>query len=168
MPLGLRWRSTSASSFFKQGGKFAVQIWREPQLVESQGADSGLEDADHGLFAVNRWKGVDAQVNTILILTLENGALLRNVETIGEQLRHNLEPGDDVGRQLALERKDGLEHAVKAIADLEGMLRRLEVNVACRAFHGVGKNAVHQPAYGNRRVLGEDKSVASSSFCKAV
>ena len=59
-----------------------------------------------------------------------NPALLRDVVAVGQQIGQHLEPGDDVGRRLAAQRRDRLEHAVDPPPELEPVRDRLEMDVA--------------------------------------
>ena len=71
-------------------------------------------------------------------LPIRQPAFLRHVLPIGEQLRHHFEPGDDVGGQLPAQERDFLQHAVKAKADFEHIVRRLEMDVAGGDAHRLG------------------------------
>ena len=55
---------------------------------------------------------------------------LGDVGPIGQELGQNLEPGDDVGRDLRRQERDRLQYPIDSPAQLKPVAAGLEVNVA--------------------------------------
>ena len=74
-----------------------------------------------------------------------NAALLRPIGLIGQKLRLNLQPGQDVGRQLRGETRRRQQHAVHAKLQFQALGGRLQMKIA-RADRATGRqHAVDHP-----------------------
>ena len=74
-----------------------------------------------------------------------DAAVLRQAALGDVELRHDLDARDDRGLQPARRRLDVVQHAVDAVADLELVLERLDVDVGRALLDGAVDEHVHQP-----------------------
>ena len=102
-----------------------------------------LEDADGEVLAVHAGDRGEAQVDGLAAGGLEAGAAVLRQPPLGDvEVAHDLEAADDAGLQLLGELAHLVQHAVDAAADVERVLRRLEVDVG----------RVHAGRVGEQRV----------------
>ena len=91
-----------------------------------------VEDAEHGVFAVNRGHDGNAEVDGALRIAVlhPEAAVLRNAALGDVQLAHDLDTRNDGGVMLLADRRHGLrEHAVDAELDAHRIVASLDVNV---------------------------------------
>ena len=101
--------------------------------------DAGaVEDAQHDALAVQRRQGRDAQVDLLAHHPQLDAAVLRQAALGDVELGHDLDARDDRGLQPARRRLDVVEHAVDAVADLDLVLERLDVDVRCPLLDAPG------------------------------
>jgi hypothetical protein len=135
-----------AGAFPQQRPQGVVQFRGEPELLQVWRPGRGVEDADCGPFPVDGREGADAHVHAVAAEGLQEAALLWDVKAVGQQFRQDLEPGDHVRGQLAVQGGHAVQHAVQAVTHLDGPVGRLDVDVAGLPADGVGQDQVHQAA----------------------
>ena len=104
-----------------------AHVGGEAELVQVEQTGRRVEHADDSALAVDRREGADAAVGAA---GRAGAPLLRDVGAVRQQLGHHLQPGDDVRRHLARQRRERPQHAVDPYPHGEGVGGRLEVDVA--------------------------------------
>ena len=118
------------------GPRGFVEDVREPvadlagqsEVVEPEEPPGRREHPDDGLLAEDGRERAEPHLD--LARHAPDPTLLRHVVPIGQQLRQDLEPRDDVGRHLHRQHADRLQDAVDSPAQLQPVGAGLEVDVA--------------------------------------
>src|SRR5262245_1284672 len=115
-------------------------VRRQTELIQFEQTSRRVEDAHDRLLAVDRRKGTHAPLRRSAIGA--DAPLLRDVEPIGEQLGHHLEPGNDIRSEHSRQGRCELDHAINAEAYVKRLWGRLEVNVADAEAVRLGEDQV--------------------------
>src|SRR5262249_54181979 len=160
-------------------GELAERVLREAQRLEVHDDAGAVEDAEHDALAVQRRQGRDTEIDLLAHHAQLDAAVLRQATLRDVELRHDLDARHDRGGQAARRRLDVVQHAVDAVADLELVLERLDVDVGGTLLDGPVDDEVDHA--DDRRlagqiaqvidvllVVGEELEVALSAITAAV
>ena len=104
-----------------------------------------VEDAKHGVFAVNRGHDGDAEVDEAAFVAHAEAAVLRDAALGDVQLAHDLDARKDRGVPVLRERLHGvLQNAVNAVLHDHFGVARFDVDVAGAPFKGGEDHGVDQ------------------------
>ena len=138
-----------SSTFWKRG----MNCGPKPSLLEIQHHGLAIQQAHHHRFAVRRGNGAHAQVEFLALHPLHDPAVLRQAALGDVEFGHDLDAADhrrgQVGRRaLAL-----FQHAIDAVAHLQPIFERFDMDVGRAQFHCALDHQVHQPDH--RRLRGQ-------------
>ena len=129
------------------------RVLGEAERLEVHDDARAVEDTQHDALAVERRQRRDAEVDLLAHHAELDAAVLRQAPLGDVELRHDLDARHDGRLQPARRRLDVVQHAVDAVADLELVLERLDVDVGRALLDGAVDEQVHQP--DDRRLAGE-------------
>ena len=117
----------------------------ERQVAEFLAESFFVEDAQDGVFAMNRRHDRNAEVHEAAFVTHAEAAVLRNA-TLGDiEFAHHFNARKNRGVPFLGERLHGvLQYAVNAVLDDHFGVARFDVDVARSAFEGGEDYGVHQ------------------------
>src|ERR1700677_2780006 len=119
-----------------------VNPLRQPDGSEVELDRAAVENAEHDAFAELRGQRGDAQIDLATGHGRLDAAILRNTALGDVHLRHDLDARGDRRGQGARRGRHFVKRAVHAIANLEVVLERLEMNVARTRLDGLGQDGV--------------------------
>ena len=120
------------------------RVLLEAQLVEVERDAALVEDPHHHRLAVHRRHRRHAQVDLLALHAQPDAAVLRQPALGDVQVGHDLDPRDHRGRQALGRRLDVVQHAVDAVADVQLVLERLDVDVGRAHVERVGDEQAHE------------------------
>ena len=104
-----------------------------------------VENAQHGIFAVNRGHDRDAEVDQAALVAHAEAAVLRHALLGDVELAHDLDAAQNGAVMLARNRRHGrLQHAVDAVLHDHRIVVRFNVNVGGAALESGEDGRVHQ------------------------
>src|SRR5690606_26123404 len=125
----------------------------ETEPGEIQHHRLAIEQAHHHRFAVRGRHGADAQVQLLALHPHDDAAVLWQAALGDVELGHDLDPADHRGGEVLRRAFAFLQHAVDAIAHLQPVLERFDVDVGGAQLDRALDDQVHQPDH--RRLRGE-------------
>ncbi len=117
----------------------------QPDPVEAQLDVGAVEHAHHDGLAEHRRQHGDAQVDRVAVDHQLDAAVLRQAPLGDVEVRHDLDAADDRQREVLRRRDHLVEDAVDAVAHLELVLERLEVDVGGLVLDRLEQHEVEQP-----------------------
>ena len=121
-------------------------VLAQAELVEIEAHVAAVEHAhDHGL-AEHRRQNAHAQIDRLIVHRQLDAPVLRQPALGNVEIRHDLDARADRRRDVRGRRHHFVQHAVDAIAHLEFILERLEVNVRGLVLDGLQKHEVDKIA----------------------
>ena len=121
-----------------------------------------VEDAQHDTFAELRRQGRDAQVNLSSAQRDLDAPVLRDAALGDVEVGEHLQPRGDRQRQRAGRRRHFVERTIDAVADLELVLKRLEVDVRSLVADGLANHEIYKP--DDRRLFRHRLDVVGGEF----
>ena len=103
-----------------------------------------LQKAHHHAFAMARWQGRDAHINTPPGKGERDPAILRYAPLGNVEPGHHLQAGDERRRQMRRQADAFFQYAIKAEADRYAVLKRLDMDVGRPCPYGIGHKAVDE------------------------
>src|SRR5690606_30189305 len=119
-------------------------IGTEAELLEVESEVRAVEDTHDDAFAEHRRERRDAQVDGISADVELDATVLRKARFGDVEVRHDLDPGDERTREVERRRHHLVEDAVDAVAHLELVLERLEVDVRRAVADRLEENHVEE------------------------
>ena len=108
-----------------------------------------VEDAQHGIFAVNRGHDGHAEVDEAALVAHAEAAVLRHALLGDVELAHDLDAAQDGAVVLAGDGRHGLlQHAVDAVLDVHRIVVAFNMNVGGAALQGGEDRGVHKANNG--------------------
>ena len=129
---------------------FSTSPGRSPICSRSSDTTPSVEHAHHARLAEHRRQRRDAQIDGAPADRKVDAAVLRQTRLGNVQAAHDLHAADERGREVQRRRLQLVEHAVHAIANLELVLERLQVDVGRAVADGLVEDVVEQLAHGRR------------------
>ena len=112
----------------------------EAKILETQEPPRAREHAHDSLFAEKGRERARAHLHSAS--DDPDPPFLRNVRPIGQEVRQNLESGDNVRRDFHRQEGDRMQDTVESPAQLQGVRSRLEVDVAGTRRLSLGQDAL--------------------------
>ncbi len=125
-------------------------VLAKAEAVEVEGDGGAVQHAHHDAFAAHGGQDRDAQVDLAAADGELDAAVLREAPLGDVEVGHDLDARGDGEREVLWRGDHLVEHAVDAVADLELVLERLEVDVGGLVLDGLQQHEVQQPPHGRR------------------
>src|SRR5262249_23882629 len=132
--------------------ELAQDVLGKAERLEVHDDARAVEDAEHDALAIERRQRRHAEIDLLAHQAELDAAVLGQAPLRDVELRHDLDARRDRRLQPPRWSLDVVQHAVDAVADLQLLLERLDVDVRRALLDGTVDEQVHQPDH--RRLAG--------------
>ena len=122
----------------------AVSVRVQPELVQAGGEVALVENTQHAFLAVNGRQEGDAQINVASADFDAHAAVLREAALGDVQIAHDLDSRGEGHLHVLGRRRHVHQRTVNAIAQADGLLEGLDVDIARAVFDGLHDDKIGQ------------------------